>query len=313
MMGAIYLLVLAMGLRLGMDRQVTSGLKVIGLQALVITILTIFGSMLAIFFARKLLKMDRHGMIRSTDPARSSANTSETKSESDHLSAETASQSERSDTDDSAADLKSTAIIVGLVILGIFIGKVVIADHLPQYLDRFSIFAGNALTVVLCVLILIIGFDMGISGTVVNNLKQTGIRVLAFPLAIIIGTLVMGIAGGMAFGFSFKESAAIAAGFGWYSYAPAVIAAAGPQYAVASAVSFLHNVIRETAGIILLPIFAKKIGYLEPLGIPGSGTMDVCMPMVERICGQDVAAYGFISGFLLCVFTSAGVPLFMGL
>ena len=101
----------------------------------------------------------------------------------------------------------------------------------------------------------------------------------------------------MAFGFSLKESIAICAGFGWYSYAPAIITAAGPQYAVAGAVAFLHNVMRETAGIIFIPLVARKLGYLEAISIPGIGTMDVCMPIVEQSCRQDTVVYGFVSGF----------------
>ena len=116
----------------------------------------------------------------------------------------------------------------------------------------------------------------------------------------------------MIFGFSVKEGMAICAGFGWYSYAPAVISAAGAQYAVASAVSFMHNVIRETMGIIFIPILSKKIGYLESIGIPGIGTMDVCMPIVERSCREDTVVYGFVSGFIICIFTSVFVPLIMG-
>ena len=161
-------------------------------------------------------------------------------------------------------------------------------------------------------LIAIIGFDLGLSGTVAANLKSVGLKVLAFPLAILAGTMLAGGGAAMAFGFSLKESIAICAGFGWYSYAPAIITAAGPQYAVAGAVAFLHNVMRETAGIIFIPLAARKLGYLEAISIPGIGTMDVCMPIVEQSCRQDTVVYGFVSGFLLCIFTSFSVPVLMG-
>ena len=139
-------------------------------------------------------------------------------------------------------------------------GRFGLVDQFPDHLEEISTITGNGLTIFLCVLIAIIGFDLGLSGTVAANLKSVGLKVLAFPLAILAGTMLAGGGAAMAFGFSLKESIAICAGFGWYSYAPAIITAAGPQYAVAGAVAFLHNVMRETAGIIFIPLVARKLG-----------------------------------------------------
>ena len=283
MMAAVYILVFLMGLRMGINRQVTSALATIGVQALAITLATIGGSILMIFLVRKALRLNRYGGLEKDaqeQEHRGKAGTS---------------------------DLKSTVGIVSLVIAGIAVGRFGLVDQFPDHLEEISTITGNGLTIFLCVLIAIIGFDLGLSGTVAANLKSVGVKVLAFPLAILAG-------GGaaMAFGFSLKESIAICAGFGWYSYAPAIITAAGPQYAVAGAVAFLHNVMRETAGIIFIPLVARKLGYLEAISIPGIGTMDVCMPIVEQSCRQDTVVYGFVSGFLLCIFTSFSVPVLMG-
>lgn len=298
MMAAIYILVFVMGLNMGINRQVTSSIGLIGLQALVITILSVSGSMLFIFIARKKMKMDKYGNVSSREERKGQ----------DYGDKGPTEESEKK-----SVDMKSTLTIILLVAAGVVIGKFAVADRMPQILESFSEFTGTALTVFLCILIAIIGFDMGLSGTVVENVKKTGMRVVVFPAAIIAGTFIFGGAAALLFGFSLKEGLAICAGFGWYSYAPAVISAAGSQYAVASAVSFMHNVIRETMGIIFIPILSKKIGYLESIGIPGIGTMDVCMPIVERSCREDTVVYGFVSGFLICIFTSVFVPLVMGL
>ena len=297
MMAAIYVLVFVMGLNMGINEQVTSSLGIIGLQALVITVLSVFGSMLFIFSARKKMKMDKYGNVLGKGEREGEQDT------------DIKVQQEQ---EKSSVDIKSTVTIILLVAAGVVIGKFVVADRMPNILDSFSGFIGTALTVFLCILIAIIGFDMGLSGTVVENIKKDGGRVLVFPVAIIAGTFIFGGAATLIFGFSVKEGMAICAGFGWYSYAPAVISAAGAQYAVASAVSFMHNVIRETMGIIFIPILSKKIGYLESIGIPGIGTMDVCMPIVERSCREDTVVYGFVSGFIICIFTSVFVPLIMG-
>lgn len=141
--------------------------------------------------------------------------------------------------------------------------------------------------------------------------KAVGIRAFAFPLAAIVGTLVMGALSGRLLGFSAREGLAISAGFGWYTYAPAVIANAGSEYAVASAVAFLYNMIRETASIVLIPVAARRIGYLEAVSMPGISSMDICMPIIERSCRQDTVLYAFLIGFMMNIVTSVGVPLIM--
>ena len=56
MMAAVYILVFLMGLRMGINRQVTSALATIGVQALAITLATIGGSILMIFLVRMFFK-----------------------------------------------------------------------------------------------------------------------------------------------------------------------------------------------------------------------------------------------------------------
>lgn len=65
MMSVIYALVLIMGMKMGVDEQVTSNLGTIGIQAFVITFFCVGGSMLAVFLIRKVIGMDRYGnMLR---------------------------------------------------------------------------------------------------------------------------------------------------------------------------------------------------------------------------------------------------------
>ena len=48
-----------MGLRMGINQQVTSALATIGVQALAITLAAIGGSILMIFLVRKALRLNR--------------------------------------------------------------------------------------------------------------------------------------------------------------------------------------------------------------------------------------------------------------
>lgn len=300
MMGAIYVLVVIMGLRMGVNEQVTSNLGSIGLQSLVITVFCVGGSMLGIFMMRKLLKIDRYGNLQKESDGEINDETG-------------AAEEKQGSSDDSKLDIKSTVVILALVAGGMLFGAFAIAGMMPDILPAFDVITNKLLVIFLCVLLFIVGFDLGLSGNVAANIKAVGARAFAFPFAAVLGSLVFGVVSGLFFGFSVKEGIAISAGFGWYTYAPNIIAGAGTQYTVAGAVSFMHNVIRETSGLVLIPLLAKKFGYIEAAGVPGVAAMDVCMPIVERACRADTVVYSFAIGLVMCVATSVLVPLVMGI
>ena len=283
MLGTVYGLCFIMGLRMGANEQVISNLGSIGLMALIITIFSVFGSMGAIFVTRRMLGMDRYGETGTKSSG-----------EADSM------------------DLKNTFTILAIVACGMLIGALLILKRLPQILGQFDAVSFYCLVGLLCVLMFFVGVDLGSSGTVIDSIRKAGLRVLAIPMATMIGTMIAGVAACLVMGFTLKEGSAICIGFGWYTYAPIVIASAGQQYMIASAVSFMHNVIREVSGIIFIPLVAKKIGYLESTGVPGIAAMDVCLPIVERSCGPNTVVYAFATGLIMCIVTSLGVPLIMG-
>ena len=59
---AIILLVVAMGCRIGMNREVIRSLDTIGITAFVFTILVMAGSLLCMFIARKMLGINKRGL-----------------------------------------------------------------------------------------------------------------------------------------------------------------------------------------------------------------------------------------------------------
>lgn len=58
---AIIVLVFMMGSRIGADETVIASLGTIGVTAAVITAMTLAGSVLAVFLARKAMKIDKEG------------------------------------------------------------------------------------------------------------------------------------------------------------------------------------------------------------------------------------------------------------
>lgn len=286
----IYWLVFVMGLRMGANEEVTSNLGTIGLQALGITAFAVAGSMAAVTLARKLIGLDREGMP-SAEPGQEEA------------LYETESHEEP---DKDRKGFKTTATILGFVAAGMLLGFLAV-PKLFEDTDRFQQVSGDLLVVGICGLLALVGFNLGLDGTVISSLKNTGIKALLIPVGAVVGSLALGAVYGVISPLTVKEAVAVSAGFGWYTMAPSMIGEAG--FAVAGAVSFMHNVIRETLGIVIIPLAAKKIGYLEAVSIPGVAAMDVCLPIVERSCREETVVYSFCTGALM----SASVPILVQL
>lgn len=296
-MGIVYVIILLMGLRMGANREVIGSIGSIGISAVFITVACVAGSMVSVFALRRFFGMDRYGnIVKDTSKVHGTEYRGESRA--------------RDCTRHDIRRLMSSLVIFALFAGGIVVGIVFIQKQ--PYAAGFDSFAGAAMKVLLYVMVGFVGFDLGLSGEVVKSLRTIGFRAFLFPIAAIVGTLICGTAAGCIAGFSVRESMAICAGFGWYTYAPAVIASAGARYAVASAVSFLYNMLRETASGVLIPVFAQRFGYLEVTAMPGIAAMDSCMPIIENSCRSDTVVYAFLTGFMMNIVTSVGVPLIIG-
>ena len=321
----IYLLVCVMGLRMGANEEVTSNLGTIGLQSALITLLTVGGSMLAVFVTRKIVGIDRHALpvVREkscvTTAEKEVAAVSEIAEELE-IAAENAVSAVEAFEEAKTAEIetaeaehgsgaKTTLLILTFVIIGMLGGYYVV----PRFFSDLQVFqdmSGSWLTIGICILLGLVGFNMGLSGTIMDHLRTIGFKVLFFPIAAVAGSLLAGVLYGLLSPLTVGEAVAVSAGFGWYTLAPSMITEAG--HAVAGAISFMHNVIRETLGIIIIPLAAQKIGYIEATAIPGVSAMDVCMPIVERSCNQETLVYSFCTGVLMCIVVPLLVPLVIG-
>ena len=284
---SVYALVLLMGLRMGADEEVTSSLGSIGVQALLVTVLTAGGSMLGAFAVRKLLHIDRRA-----HPAGAAADEKEAAHEKADVSG-----------------VKMSLIILLMVVVGMLLGDLVIRRVCTD-LSAFQACSGDWLVVWLCIMLGLIGFNMGLDGSITRILRGAGLGVILVPVFAVLGSLLAGAIYAAVSPMTLREGLAISAGFGWYTMAPSVIASAG--HTMASAVSFLHNVLREMLGIILLPVIADKIGYIEAVTIPGTASGDVCLPIVEQACSSETVAYSFCTGLFMTACSAILVPIIMG-
>lgn len=296
---AITCLVLLMGMRMGSNEEITGNLSTIGLSAFVITLFTMAFSIGAIFLTRKMMKIDRYGRLAAADEMNSAS------------ADESAGKEPASEESEKKSGLNlMTVMIVIAVAVGMLIGYFVIRRVFAGNMESFENMAGLGIKIGLCLLLIFVGIDLGLDGTVIENFKRVGIRILAFPAVVVIGTIIGAGISGTLMGLSLKESLAVGAGFGWYTLAPGIIMEAG--HITASAVAFLHNVMRELFSILCIPMVAQKIGYIETTGMPGAAAMDVCLPIVEKSTRSDIAVYSFVSGVILSILVPVLVPVIIG-
>ena len=309
---AITVLVLLMGMRMGSNEEITENLSTIGLSALVFTIITVALSVAAITITRKFFGLDRYGrFVKTTAKIR---NKEDEKNERalEKIEDEVENLAEKEAEEEENHGISSMTIyILVAVVVGMLLGYFVIRNSFAGNIETFDKGAGLGIKIGLCILLGFVGIDLGLEGTVIENFKKVGLRILIFPVAVIMGTLVGAMISGLVLGLSMKESLSIGAGFGWYTLAPGIIMEAG--FLKASAISFLHNVMRELSAILLIPLVAKKVGYIETTGMPGAAAMDVCLPIVEKSTRGDIAVYSFVSGVVLSFIVPVLVPLFIGM
>lgn len=271
---ALLLLIFTLGAELGVNEEIVASLGVIGLNAFLITAAAMAGSLLAVHILRKyIFKLDKHGQ-----PA-GSAQTQEKHGEKVKV------------------DHTLTLLIVFTVALGMVLGHFVLPDAL-------AVHCGQIIQFGLYLLLFLVGLDLGRQEGMLSSVRQAGLRVVLVPLAVMVGTFTVTALAGLLLPLGPKDCVAAAAGFGWYSLAPTLLA---PYSLTVSATAFLSNVLHELFAIVLAPIVAQRFGYIETVALPGAAAMDTVLPVVVSATDQRMAIYSFTSGVIL----SLSVPLFI--
>ena len=273
---ALLLLIVTLGAELGANEEIVSSLGTIGLNAFAITITSMVGSMLAVHALRKyLLKLDALG----------------------RSAREAAEEDARGGGEKARVDHSLTLLIVVAVVAGMLCGRFVLPSSVTAHCAAVINFG-------LYLLLLLVGLDMGRQGNMLRDVRAAGFRVLLVPLAVMAGTFTMTALAGFFLPLGPKDCVAAAAGFGWYSLAPTLLA----RYSLTvSATAFLSNIMHELFSIVAVPVVAKKLGYIEAVALPGATAMDTVLPVVVSATCDRMAIYSFASGVVL----SLSVPVFI--
>lgn len=272
-------IILALGIQLGANEEVAASLYTIGISALVIAVSAMTGSILLLLCLRIfVLHLDRIALPVGTKQEQPSA-------------------------EDPPADGSLTGMITAAVILGFVLGRWLLPAEAAPLCARIVSLGLDAM-------LLLVGLDLGRQGETVSSIRSAGIGALLIPAAVVLGSLLFGALAGSFLPFLPRETAAAAAGMGWYSLAPTLLA---PYSLKLSAVAFLANVLREILSILLIPTIARRLGYLECVSAAGATAMDTVLPVIVRATSRRMTVYAFASGLICSLLVPLLVPLLAGI
>lgn len=188
--------------------------------------------------------------------------------------------------------MRFLALVLASLLTGTLVGRFFSPDF------------GNLYEMVLYILILIIGIDLGMNFRL-EEVKKLGRTALILPLGTMLGSLLGALTAALILGIGPKWGLAIGAGCGWYSLTGPLI---GQYSAVYGTLGFLANLTREIFTVLGYPIVSKRIPRELAVAMGGATTMDTTLPIITKFGGSEVALVAFVHGFILTALVPFVVP-----
>ena len=147
----------------------------------------------------------------------------------------------------------------------------------------------------LMLLLFLIGLQLRNAGLSLRKLLMNR-QGLGIALALVVSSLVAGLALVPVLDIPWHQSLALASGFGWYSLSGIVIGdALGPAW---GGVAFLNDVLREIIALALIPLVIHARPAMA-IGYGGATAMDFTLPVIRSSGGLACVPVAIASGFLL--------------
>lgn len=284
----VALLLFLLGAKIGSDAEIVRGLATLGLEAALYAGSAVAGSLAAVKGLERVLLGAR---ARRVQPAAAGGSGLDAVP----VAAGPAPTAERGK--------GVIALILGTLGVGLVLG------YLGLMPEGYGRHADELITWAVNLLLLAVGVDLGRQQGTWRELALLGPGAFLVPLGVTVGSLAGAALAGLALGLSWNEGAAVGAGFGWYSLSGVLIT---QLHSVRlGTVAFLSNVLRESLSIIILPWVYRYLGTLAAIAPGGATTMDVTLPVIVKVAGQEAGPVAFASGFILTLLVPLLVPLLL--
>lgn len=255
----IWLLLLALGLEIGSNERIIAGLTSLGLQALLLCIGAVAGSIAAASLLWRLIG----GTLpyRTTESSEPTRNTWKT--------------------------LRGSLTIVGFFVCGAAIGAAGL-NVAAKDLSQLS-------TSLLYLLMFCVGMSLGHDTTLMTRIRTLDRRMILLPLCTIVGTLAGSALVSMLLPtVGLTDALAVGSGFGYYSLSSIFINEL--RTAELGAVALLCNVLRELFTLLAAPYVARRFGPLAAISSGGATTFDTTLPILTRSAGSQYAVVAIFHG-----------------
>ena len=314
----VYALLFVMGLEVGANRNVAARILSIGWEALLISVAATMGSVLAawavcrLFFRKtpssrppgKSVLPPESSVCQLSSPVSFASPSSALSSPSCQPSTETSGKSsfKRFFRSHLAGSLK----IVASFLVGFLAGWLSLR-FLPDTFSLTTFVTKNRISTWLLYLLLAqVGLGVGSDPKLKEILKGARPRMLLIPAATIAGTLLFSLLSSVFISrWSVPEVLAVGSGFGYYSLSSVLIttlkeSSIGAQAAAElGTLALIANIFREMATLVFAPVLAKVFGPAAPISAGGATTMDVTLPVISRVSGENWIVASMIHGFLV--------------
>jgi len=194
--------------------------------------------------------------------------------------------------------------ILGALILGCIAGYVNnnFLNAIPNDLISSQLF-----TVALIALLFVFGFSFALDKAAVEKLRKTGLRIVAFPLLVVVGSVVGGLVAAIVLQLNLAGTMAVSSGYGWYTLSgPMMGQLLGPSWGM---LAFTANFLRELITIITIPLMVKLDRY-APVASGGGTTMDTTLGVIMKYCGKDTLILAFSNGLILSLIAPFAIVAF---
>jgi uncharacterized membrane protein YbjE (DUF340 family) len=290
----LYLLIFAMGFRIGRTEELAVHFGRIGAQALLYAAATVAGTVLVLLPLFRLVA----ARGRASGGVAGSAGHSTTVP----FEEQAGRRSGPGGSPRSLGGLEIRVLLDPLRLLGVLVA----GGLCGRYLSILRALRPDSLIGwILYVLLFLVGVSLARSGLRLRDLLDHSLWIL--PLGTMLGTLAAGGLVAPLLGHRLGSGLAVAAGFGWYSLSGVLlIELDGPTL---GATAFLANMFREAIALLLIPLLARTRYPNMAIGVAGATSMDVTLPLIEASCGARSVPLSIACGAALSTAVPVLVPL----
>lgn len=290
----VFLLLFMLGLMLGGDRKVLGRLGTVGVQAALLALGGVAGSVLVSApVYRRFFQGDSVDAQEPVprDPDAPPKNASRRNAQRKNTPRRGPSHS-----------AETSFISVGVFAGGILVGLV---PGFPR-----GIVNPAAIERLILLLVFLVGVGTGSNARIWAMLGRVHVRVVLVPLSCVAGTLLGAGAVSLVLpGLGLLQALAVGSGFGYYSLSSVIIS--GIAGSTLGTVALISNLLREVMTLIGAPLFAALFGRLAPIAAGGATSMDVTLPVITGTSGKEYAVIALFNGMVLTLLVPLLVPVFL--